>query len=264
MPGHVEFAEFRDEQRGSLYPFADSATLVGRDRAPALDRDMLLDASAYPIGGGVGMGITRIDVSEDRSIVIWVGTTAAPTLASASFSALSPPATLGLADAYGRPAGLLLCEPTLLAASRAWPTGTHVYPAGACEFVASCCVPVPATCLRGVLLEDGGPPLVGEVWLVGDGGIVLTEEHGTVRVDVVGDPLGRRRRCEPAGLFSVPTYIKAIRVLSPGVDAVVGPGPFGSWEFVAGDGLADDTALRIDALPPATVRISVAGRPIGG
>jgi hypothetical protein len=77
---------------------------------------------------------------------IWLGDSANPNLASATFALLSPPSELQFTDQYGRPAGMLLSTPTLLTTFASWaarcswrlvPTYRALAPCGLPDFVDS-------------------------------------------------------------------------------------------------------------------------------
>jgi hypothetical protein len=240
--------DYRDENAASRYPFADGASLRATSGL-AIDPATFLDAAVYPVGGRARCGVTAIVVA-DRIVTIWVGDPPRSRRASGTFDPFFPPDAVHLEDEYGRPAGMFLADPVLLAASQAWPTGTHTFPAGAAELAASCVVPTPEAGLRGFLTE-AGDLLTGDVWWVGEHGVVVRDEGGTVRVDVVGDPLFARRLCFPLGVFSTPRFVRTINGIPPGPD--------GNFQVLVGDRDAPDTALRIYPLSDTTLGVEVVG-----
>jgi hypothetical protein len=211
--------EFRDEQLYSRYPFADGASLTSRGGL-ALTPDTFLDASVYPIGGGARAYLSVLGVAPGL-VTIWVGDPALARRASAAFDPLDPPDRLALADAAGRPAGLLLADPVLLAATQAWPAGEHVFDPAA--------------------TEDG---------------VVVREEDGAIRVDVVGDPLFARRLCRGEGTFATPNFVRTINGMPPAPD--------GSFQLAVASVGAADTVLRITPEPPDTLRVGLVGQTIDG
>jgi hypothetical protein len=245
--------EFRDENRSSRYPFSDDSALVSDDGL-ALDPGMLLDASIYPIGVGPRCALTAIDVAQ-RLVTFWVGDSAEPRRASGSFDPFLPPDGIYLEDPRGRPAGMLLAERTPLAASQAWAAGMHTFAAGSAEFVASCVIPTPEPGLRS-LLTGAGDLLAGDIWIVGERGVVVRDDGGAIRVDVVGDPLFSRRLCFPLQLFSTPRFIRTING--------VPPGPDGSFRIVVDDRSTPDTVLRIYPLADDQLGIGLVGRAVEG
>ena len=251
MPQTITGAQFEDEGVGSLYPFADTATLAGSNQV-TLDRDMFLDAIVYPIGGGARMGVTAVE-RVDTAITLSVGTPENPRLCQATWSLASLPAALTLTDAYHRPAGSFLCDPVRMAVSQTWPEGVSSFATGAAELVATVCIPVRGDVLQGFLLEDGSF-WTKDVLLVGrDGVVVGLDEHGNVQVSVTGDALSTRRLCGPVARFVTPNFVKTINGIAP--DA------HNNWSLNVADRSARDTVLRIVAAPPDTLRMYLVGRP---
>lgn len=244
----VMHPEWRDAGRDTNYPFADSATLTNSS-GRFLAEDTFLDLSLYAIGLQERAFLTRINVESD-TITIYFGDAADKFRCSGSFSLVDPPANVALADAYGRPAGLIVSRSELLAQLQSLGLGTHDFTVAATEICATCVIPTPERGVRGFLLEDG-TVVSGDVWLVGDDGIVLSHERTaeneeTIRVDVVGDPLFRRLLCGAADLFSTPRVLTQLRVLQNcRLVAVLTPDARGDIQLIVGNHLASDTTLRI-------------------
>jgi hypothetical protein len=116
-------------------------------------------------------------------------------------------------------------------------------------------IPTPEVGVRGFLTEAGAL-LTGDVWWVGERGIVVRDDGGTVRVDVVGDPLFARRLCFPLGLFATPRFIRTINRLPPGPD--------GDFQVVVGGHDAPDTVLRIYPISPTELAFEVVGETLEG
>jgi hypothetical protein len=246
--------EFRNENLDSLYPFADTATLLSRDKI-SLTPDMLIDAVVYPIGAGPRVYISSLEVS-NRVVTIWIGDATRPQLASGSFDPLAPPNLIALADGYGRPAGLFVADPILLASAQSWPTGAHVFDIGATEFAASCTISTPEEGVRG-LLASQGILLTGDTWIIGENGIqVSLDDDGSIRVDVVGDPLFARRLCYPAQSYSPPRFVKTINGIAPDSE--------GNFQIAVANASAPDTVLRIVPKPPDTLIIGLVGSTVHG
>lgn len=215
-----------------------------------------LDAILYPVGGGENLFLTSVVIDHDR-VVIYVGDPVAEQLCSGAFDLVDPPDTVRLFDAYGRAAGLLVSEASRLSLFGTWGVGTFTFLQDQTPFAVTVCVPQPAIGVRGVQLEDGSV-LTGDVWLVGEDGVVLRREVVTVpadactsktyeviRVDVVGDPLFRRRLCTPTDLFETPRYLTSL-VFSDGHQVVeCGPGKNGDVKITVNNNLASDTVLRV-------------------
>lgn len=250
----VLFPEFRDEQGPTKYPFADSATLR-TTTGLTIEPDLFLDAAVYPIGGRERQYLAAVAVGP-RSVTLTVGDATTPVLARSTFDPLAPPDLLELSDPYGRPAGVLVSDATRLAVFQTWPLQEHRFAATATEFAASCVTPMPAVGVRGFTTPDG-TLFTGEVWLVGEDGVVVRRDGDeTVRIDVVGDPLFRRRLCQPVQLFTTPRFIQTINGMKP--DAA------GDFKITVGRALAGDTVLRVYADDKGGITIETVGQTLQG
>ena len=150
-------------------------------------------------------------------------------------------------DVYDRPAGMLLSNPLSLGRFSTWTTAVYTFEPTAAEFVASVSIPANEPGVRGVLSPTGAL-LAGDIWLLGDAGIVIRREQNTesvIRVDVVGVPLFKRFVCEPLDDFPAKNYLQTINGC--------GPDAYGNFTITATgeDVLArtqrgkDDTVLRV-------------------
>ena len=239
MPDRIIFPEFRDEFLTTRYPFADSATLQTEGDADLkIEVDTFLDGSLYPVGAGGSLYLASITVAI-RKVTITLQDENRVPLASTTYDPLllDDVDRLEFVDTRGRAAGILLTDALRLARFTAWPVGTHTFALGATEFAASVVIPSPQVGLRG-LLTEADDLLAGDVWLVGDNGVVVTEDDGDIRVDIVGDPLFVRKLCGQVELFQAPNFITMINDCPP--DA------YGNYNLVAGDHLTEDTILRIN------------------
>ncbi len=234
MPERIIFPEFRDEFENTRYPFADGASLESQTDH-RIQNDTFLDAALYPIGAGSRVQIARIRVTT-REVTIVITDASRADRASATFDPMSPPDVLELEDNLGRPAGVLVSESLRLARFSSWNVGTHTFAQGAAEFAVSCVIPTPETGVRGVL-DAAGRLYTGDLWLIGDNGVVLREEDGNIRVDIVGDPLFVRKLCEPIERFNAPNFIRTINGCPPD--------KYGNFNLTVGDHLAPETIVRI-------------------
>lgn len=256
--------QWRDEQSGGKFPFADYATLTSRDGI-VLAEDTFLDAHLYPIGGGAGLYITRVDVFSS-TVRIYVGNIDNPTLCYGEFDPLDPPELLRLTDAYGRAAGVLVSPPLGLSIAQSWTQGTHLFDRVATEFVATVCCPQPAVGVRGFLTADN-ELLTGDVWIVGENGVVVREDPEVfvpgdivLRIDIVGDPLFKRALCDgdantPAGpvpLFASPPVLKTINNIPPTTE--------GGCVITVGTAAAADPTIRITTTPTGLI-VALVGQP---
>jgi len=237
MPERIIYPEFRDELEFTRYPFADTATLISSNTGQTIDKDTFLDAALYPIGASVQVYISKVDIAP-REVTIWFSDKDNSNIASTQFDPLDPPLTLDIQDAYGRPAGVLVSDTIRLSRFSAWDSVSHEFPVQATEFVSGCVIPTPETGVRGMLTEDGDL-FAGDIWLVGEHGIVLREESGCViRVDIVGDPLFVRRLCNPIDLFNTPNFVRTINGC--------GPDEYGDYKIEIGNHGAEKTIMRIN------------------
>jgi streptogramin lyase len=74
-----------------------------------------------------------------------------------------------------------------------------------------------------------------------------------LRVDVVGDPLFRRRLCVPHDLFETPAPVRALRVVAGDASFDVAPDPRGHVFLTGNDDAAADSVLRVVTTPEGVV-----------
>lgn len=249
----------RNEGDRARFPFADRATLTTRTGL-GLDPDAIVDAILYPPGAGAGVRIASVTRTASLATIA-IGDRLSASLATVSFDPAAPPSHLR-PDADGRPAGLLVVDPDRLAALQAWPLGVHAFAVGAAEFVATCCVPAPAS-LGVTAIRAAGRAFAGDVWLLGRDGVVLTHvpEGNKIRIDAVGDPLWARRSCQDAGMFAPPSILKELHVQGPdGAQYALRPDENGRIWILVSDVYGDDSAVRVDADGPDGIEIGVAGK----
>lgn len=270
MAERILFPEWRAQNDPTKYPFAEAATLRNEQGRVFLE-GTFLDAIVYPIGGKDKMYITQVVITF-QNVTIYIGTIDQPELCSGTFSLISPDDNVELFDAYQRPAGLLVSESIRLSVFQSWGAGTHTFNEEQTELAATVCIPTPEVGVRGVLLEDG-TLFTGDIWLVGDDGVVFRTEdlefdstcqpiHASqikaIRMDIVGDPLFRRRLCEPQSLFETPRFIRTIRVIGPNGEFECEPDEYGNLQLLANNDEANDTVLRITPTPSG-IRIGAVG-----
>lgn len=238
MPERRLFPEFRDEYEPTRYPFADTALLTPtRDEMQALDADMFLDASLYPIGATGFLYIDRINIAQ-RAVTISIADQNLRSKASVIFDPLFAPDVLRVSDPFGRPAGVLVSNSIRLARFGSWPPGDHLYRPTSTTFVVACVIPTPEVGVRGILTARD-ELLTRDVLIVGDNGVVVRQgtSPDNIRVDIVGDPLYIRKLCGPAERFSTPLFIKTINGCSPD--------PQGNFNITVGDHFNETTIIRV-------------------
>lgn len=266
------FEAWRRQHQATKYPFAESASLRNRAGKTLLE-GMFLDAALYPVGGQAGLFLSGV-VIDHAEATLYVGDTRETRRASVTFDLVSPPDELSLVDVYDRPAGVMVSESVRLAAFQSWGVGEHLFRQAESEFCAAVCLPTAEEGLAGFLLDDGSF-VSGDVWLVGDDGVVVRSDDVVVgpaedprnvralRVDVVGDPLFRRRLCADIGLFTTPRFVRVLRVTAADTTVDVTPDEYGDIKLTVDNDAAADTVLRITPISGG-LQISVVGEPIDG
>ncbi len=235
MPEH-RFQEFYDEYAATRYPFLDTCTLVA-DTGQLLDTDLFLDAALYPVGNVLALHIATI-VVQSRLVVISIADSKKVVLATTSFDPFGSVSDLVVTDSYGRPAGILVSDAARLSRFSSWVEGTHTFAVTAAVFSPSCVTPVPAAGVRGVGTAHGDV-LTDAVVLVGGPGVVLRAVGDTgIRIDIIGDPLYRRRLCEAASAFQTPLFVQTINNCPPD--------QHGNISITVGSHLVDKTILRLN------------------
>ena len=170
---HLLFPQFRDEQSDSKYPFADSATLVSANGLVSFAKDVFIDATFYPIGGGTAIYISRVDIAVNK-VTIVARTVAPETVITAAYDPLNLPPSriLTFYDEYSRPAGVLVFNTDRIAELYQWGFGSYTFTRAATEIVATAFIPAQEPGVRA-LTVNGESFITGDVWLVGSGGVVL-------------------------------------------------------------------------------------------
>jgi hypothetical protein len=253
--GRLFGTPWRETHRENKFPFTEQSSLRARSGGQLLE-GVVLDASLYPPAGTSRYRLAKVTIASDRAIW-YLGDGQQDELATAVLSFVSPEAILAFTDEHDRPAGVLVLDPLAALSIRGWGLGDHEFDAGDAEFCGSVCLPASAVGVTGLLLDDG-TLLTGDVWLVGGDGVVLTQEERirtgscqvsiaetVLRVDVVGDPLFRRRLCSPTDRFDPPRWLQTITIVADNQTVVLTPDELGQIRIQLGANLADDSALRI-------------------
>lgn len=230
------FADYRDENEPSRYPFADEATLRTVSGLYTIAVDAFLDASVYAVGLLESAYVSEI-VVEPRRVTLHIGDAGT---ARRCFARFDPFGTgiyqLQLVDTLGRDCGVLVSDPDRLAVFSTWALGSHTFTTTATPLAASCVLPLPEIGVRGILTAKG-ELLTGDVWLIGDNGVVLRDEEGEIRVDIVGDPLFVRKACVPQGDYQPPRVLRTLNNC--------GPDAYGNTNLTVSDEFSENTILRI-------------------
>lgn len=265
--------DWRLELEHTHYPFSPAAKL--RNAAGVeLEPDTFVDARLHAVGGRERAFLSRV-VVDHAEIVLHVGDAGGPSRSSGRFALPTPPDLVRLVDDHGRPAGVLVSEANRLARLQSWGLGTHEFRVADTEFAVAVQSPLPEIGVRGLLLDDG-TLVTGRARIVAEDGIVLRRFRyelptangqpqvvDALRVDVVGDPLFRRRLCSPEDLFVTPRPIRTVRVVADNGSFECGPDVFGRLTLQGNDSLVADPALRVRETANGLL-IEVVGSSISG
>lgn len=239
-----------EQNRDAAWPFADGSTLRTRTGLE-IPRGVMVDArlSGGRIRGAPALTTVTVVVGE---VSLWFGDAARPRELAARFDPDAVPSRIGAVDFAGRPAGLLVVDPALAASLGGWPVGEHPLESGAAELAAAALAPGPSGGVSGI--HDGaGPPVDGDVWLVGRDGVALIADAdaNAVRVHATGDPLWRRALCDAAGGFETPAFVKTINSVKPNAR--------GEFLLLAAGLAKGRTILRVEPEGDHAIKLYLAG-----
>lgn len=271
----IQHPQWQDSHQGNRYPFADIATLQN-NQGMFIPDALFTDAAFYPIGGVEGLYLSKIVITHDQA-TLYLGDSNVSELAYSTFTLLDPPANALFVDAYGRPAGVAVSEPTRLASLQSWTVGTHEFTQAQTAFAATCCIPTPQLGVRGILLDDGSV-MTGDVYIVGADGVVLTKEqvprsvpgcvgssitYEAIYINIVGDPLFKRKEC--GTLFQDTQFLEGVRVEAGTCRVECGPNDKGDFKLTGGNRDTPNPVLRIKKVPDRNaIMIEAAGTKVGG
>ena len=243
--------EWRDQLKDTKYPFCDRCTLTTADNL-VIDKAAIYDASFYVVNWSSRLFITSIEVLSDvtTQAKIYVGNSINKRVAHATIDPFDVPEVITFFDTLDRPAGIMVVDAIALSFIQTWPIGEHIFRETA-EFVPSVVLPMPDNIVSSVKCENGA--LVNNnVWLIGEDGVVLRlDGDNNIRVDIIGDPLFKRRQAPDS--FITPRLIKTITNNPPDDN--------GDFKIVVGNYEASDTILRIYPDPSLPgLRIELVGQ----
>ena len=279
MPSQIRHPEWRKSLEDTKYPFEPAATLTS-NTGNKISADSFVDAHLYPIGAGVSMYLSKISVTSEF-VTFYIGDDNSTDVGSGYIAVPGTASTVRLTDSFDRPAGILVSTSENLGMFRSLGVGDHTFEKTATPFVAMACMPTPQIGVRGIVIPDG-TLFTGPVWIVGEDGVVVTQEtvtapatcdtsqqtHDVIRIDIVGDPLFRRRLCgdpaepqPPRNLFTTPNFIKKIRVVNGDSQWTCAPDSHGYFTIHGNDSLAGDAALRVRITEEGKLEFLVEGSP---
>lgn len=189
----IRFQDWRDTNARRKYPFADNASAASSE--VTLPDDLFVDGRLYPIGGNAELYLSRI-TKDANALTFAIRATGTDELATASFTLADIPENgeLVFFDTYNRPAGLLVSSEIALQAFSGIDVGIYEFTLVQTEFAAAVNTSQPSPGVRGFLLPNGDI-MTGDVWFVGEDGVVLRRDGNAMRVDVIGDPFAARKLC---------------------------------------------------------------------
>jgi hypothetical protein len=255
----------------AFYPLVDTVTRISNeDDTVHLPAGMFVDATVYAPGGGerqyissltLGGGLLRVAVGDLLQEIC-----------SGQLDLSTNNTQIPLFDSYQRPCGMLIGNPDLAELVGGMPSGTWTFDVEATELVSSCVIPQPQRGVDG-LLDVNGQFLSGDVWLVGGNGVVLEANvpNNAVVVNIVGDPLFVRRKCQQASILTVgtvnndyiaPRPLRKIRlVLVNAGHAIVDmtPDEFGTIFLTPGSNQASDNVLRVEPQSGGGLKLKALG-----
>ena len=230
--------EWRDEQAQSRYPFTDASTLVSTTGV-FIDKDFFLDAVVYVLNGSAPLYLAAVTF-EGQAITVSITDSGGTTIITGQINPYETNTSIPLYDLNGRSAGVLVSDEDRLKRFQSWPAGTQSFGTNA-EFVASVIVPFPEKHLSGFILPDGSI-VSGDVWFFGENGVLIRQDDdGSIRFDLVGDPLFKRSLCDitvnGTQGFVTPNFLKTINGIPPDSN--------GNFLISVNDATASDSILRI-------------------
>lgn len=259
MPkSYQRFQEWRDQQAGVNYPFADFATLTNGDNV-SIPRSIFLDASVYAVGVTEPLHLSQIVITE-QDVTLYLGTAQNAQVCSSRYRIANPPDTLFFEDRYGRACGVLVSESVKLALLQNWLPGEYFFNSRQTAFAASCCIPLPTNGVEGFILPDG-TVVAGDVVFVAGNGLQFEivgqsesisvgvcdyspQANGlVVKLHAVGDPLFRRKSCDET--FDQPRFVRRFVIVQGDKEINVEATDTQELQLLTGTGLVPDPALRV-------------------
>lgn len=269
----TQFPQWRDQHAGNNYPFADLSPRS--NGSVTISTSIFLDAVLHPVGGSERMYLSQVTIGVESGRVI-IGDANNTSIAYGDFSLIDNPDNIWLVDEQGRSAGVLVSNAAELSALRGFGVGDHLFEPEQTEFAAAVCLPMPNDGVTGLVLPDG-EVLTGDVWVVGEDGVVLSYEQilnegklgrpadnfHVIRVNVVGDPLFLRRLCDSTQFFTTPNFIKTVVFTDGDTEVESVPDAYGNINISVNSSLATDTVLRVRTTSSG-VQFEAVGAPVRG
>jgi len=264
----INYPAYHAESSDANYPFEANISRSNGDIT--IENDIFVDARFYPPDGRHDIFISEIVVADEMKITISSGTGA---VGFSTFKRSAPPHYIRFISTddddeqvYVGQLISLVTEPqpttsntmkSTLYKLAGWPAGKYTFTMNQTRFAAMCVVPQPQKCVRAIQLASGAL-FHGDVTLVGENGVQLTMYPFTpvlsssssntitdidrIRVDVVGDPLFKRRECDDNGL-GITDLGRILQAFQLGTDTIE---PYnGDFSLTVGAASGEQPALRI-------------------
>ena len=244
----------------STYPFTDGATFLSRDNK-LVDKQSFVDAIVYPSEIAEDVHISQIDLLE-RSTKIVLQDSQQGVVARGETSSEEPNSTMVLKDKNNLHAGIILVNIDQLRSGFSVPTVLR-FGSEALPFTASVVIPRPDNHVSGIRLPSG-KIISGEVWLVGEDGIVLDHETqgatDVISIHAIGDRYATRRVCEASDETFTPTRpVKKIVVKKgSGTEYEISPDQWGNIQISQGLGVEQDNVIRLNS-EKNSIRFNILG-----
>lgn len=238
------------------YPFESGVSRSNQQ--VTIDPDVFVDGRLFPPDGRADLFLASIDVGPAITLTLADGR---GVVGAGTFPRDDVPEFVTFYTPNGAYIGLLQGYPPFgLRKLTGWSNGVHNFTAAQTRFAATVVAPQPQETVRSVRLESGAV-FFGDVILVGERGVQLTMRRAReaqssssgpgvwqyasdiVRIDVVGDPLFKRRACDDENLEPPsPVYLQGVvfegNTIRPDVEG-------GLQIALATSGDEDQPALRV-------------------
>ena len=248
------YAPWRDEQSKARFPFDDGSNLVSFEQQTLSDA-LIVDAAIHP-PGLTGLAYLTTVTSQDSTLTFSITDAAGRDRCSGKWPVVNAedPAVVPLLTPEGAAAGLLVLNPREATSLLRSFQGSMNFAQSSARFVPSVVSFVSSNSQTNV--ADGVQlPESGDVYLVGSHGVQLqcetrvetisgeTLDVNYVRVNAVGDPLGRRSECGTTK-FETPRFIREVVFQKDGLTHVCSPSGLGEIFIMSASITGKDSALR--------------------
>lgn len=249
------YPAWRDDVAKSVFPFDDHSSLTSLD-GETLPLALILDAAIHPPGLSDTVFLSALRIARTGLTFSIASQTGLEVCSGGWPSAEAIDNTVvPLTTASGAAAGLLVINPTIATQLVNSRERELIFPLANTQFVISVIRFVSDQEVNRGLTSGVVIPESGDVYLVGRNGVQLSCDDGVeisrgksqsvrnVRVNAVGDPLGRRANCSPTD-FETPRFVQQVVFQKDGKTHICSPTGLGEIFVLASGFLGNDTALR--------------------